>query len=176
MSEPKAVGADGLDLTQLSPADAAVALRSYPRRFRDLLTDFEPDEDGEAIIRRRPAPDEPSALEHAEYVAHSIPLAARALDEVLTRDDPQLPAGVVGGLQPEWTASSADTSSVLDLLSREAEVLARRVGEISGHDWERTGRDPSGAEMSALDVLREAVRTGHDHLRAAERVIGAARR
>ena len=167
---------DGLDLSRLSPADASTALRSYPRRFRDVLTDFEADEDGEAIVRRRPADDQPSALEHAEAFAYAIPLAARALDEILTQDDPQLPNGIIGGLRPEWTAAGADVSSVLDLMSQEAEIHARRIGEVPSGDWDRVGHDASGANVTALDVVREVVRSGHDHLRSAEEAITKARR
>ena len=166
---------DGLDLSNLSPADAAVALRSYVRRFRELLTDFEPDEDGEGIVRRRPADDKPSPLERAELFAHSIPLGARALDEVLTHDDPVLPTGIIGGLQPEWTAAGADVGSVLDLLAQESEVLARRTAEVPSDQWGRTGHDANGNKVTALDVVREVVRMGHDQLRAAEQAIEAAR-
>ena len=38
--------------------------------------------------------------------------------------------------------------------------------------WTRTGTVAgSGQETSALDIVREAVRTGAEHLRAAERAI-----
>jgi hypothetical protein len=43
--------------------------------------------------------------------------------------------------------------------------------------WTRTGSVAgSGKTMTAIEIAREAVRTGSDHLRAAERAIQAAKR
>ena len=62
----------------VTPSDAAVALRSYPRRYRAVLV--RPDnEDRPDDVVRRPASDGWSALDHAAHVAASLTAAAEAL-------------------------------------------------------------------------------------------------
>lgn len=58
----------GFDYDALAPADAPAAIRSFAKRYRAPLTRFLRGEDGDALVRRRPAPEVWSALEYAAPV------------------------------------------------------------------------------------------------------------
>ena len=151
----------GLDLSHLGPDDAVAALRSYPRRFRELFESVDEED--------LPA----EAVEHADHVARSVALLGEALRQVLVQDQPTLMPGVASDAEREWahgTTSSVD--DVLAFLGMECNAMADAIGDVASDAWTRTGSVAgTGATLSALDVVREAVRTGADHLRAAERLV-----
>lgn len=151
----------GLDLSRLGPDDAVAALRSYPRRFREALTSVEPDE----------LPHE--AIEHADHVARSMALLGEALRQVLVQDHPTLLPAVADDSARLWAFdASSSVDDVLAFLAMECNALADVIADVPSDAWTRTGIVAgSGQEMSALDIVREAVRTGAEHLRAAERAI-----
>ena len=153
----------GLDLSRLAPDDAVAALRSYPRRFREALTSVEPQD----------LPQE--AVELADHVARSVALLGEALRQVLVQDHPSLLPAVADDSAREWAfdgASSVD--DVLAFLAMECNALADAIVEVASDAWTRTGTIAgSGRSMSALDIVREAVRTGAERLRAAERSISS---
>jgi hypothetical protein len=155
-----------------------VALRSYPRRFRALLTAGHGDERPDDVAHRA-GPDGRSALDHTEHVARSFGLVGHALHQVLVVDRPVVPAGVVDDEERSWVSAHADAeiADVLDLLEREATELAERIEGTDPGQWTReatvAGRD--GMVVSALDLVREAVRTGAEGLRATERTLRAVR-
>jgi hypothetical protein len=153
----------GLDLSRLSPDDAVAALRSYPRRFREALTSVEPDD----------LPHE--AVEHADHVARSVALLGEALRQVLVQDQPVLLPAVADDQARQWAhdgGSSVD--DVLAFLELECNSMADAVTHVSSNAWTRTGTVAGGgASLSALDIVREAVRTGSEHLRAAQSAISS---
>jgi hypothetical protein len=148
----------GLDVSGLSPSDAAVALRSFPRRFRTALT---PAEAGEEVP--------PAAVAAASDLGRVLGLVRKALADVLRADGPVLPAGVMDAGSRDWAMpADDDPERVLDVLSTEANALAEEIGSVASGDWGRAGQLTGGGSASALDLVREAVRSGHQHLRAAE--------
>lgn len=149
----------------VTPADAAVALRSYPRRFRSVLV--RPDEEDRADdVVRRPAADGWSALDHAAHLADSLVAATEALRLVSVTDDPLI------AYAPERRSGTAGTvDSVLDALAAAAARAAEQVERIGGKDWERPGRVNETEDVTALDVARHAVHEGVHHLRGAERAV-----
>ena len=151
----------GLDLSHLGPDDAVAALRSYPRRFRELFASVEPDE--------LPA----EAVEHADHVARSVGLLGEALRQVLVTDQPVLMPGVASDCERQWAHEGASSpDDVLAFLEMECSAMADAVHDVPSSAWTRRGSVAgTGAAMSALDITREAVRTGADHLRAAERLV-----
>jgi hypothetical protein len=153
----------GLDLSRLSPEDAVAALRSYPRRFREALTSVDPQD----------LPHE--ASEHADHVARSLGLLGEALRQVLVQDHPTLLPAVADDSARQWAFDgSSSVDDVLAFLAMESNALADVVAEVPPDAWTRTGIVAgSGQEISALDIVREAVRTGADHLRATERLISS---
>lgn len=172
--------AEGLDLSRMAPGDAIAALRSYPRRFRALLTTFDDDDRARADdLVHRAGPDGRSAVDHADHVARSVAVLAQALRQVLVEDDPVLVPAVADDDSREWAvpAPPASVDAVLDFLTVECEALADEIASVPSGAWDRkatvAGRDLT---VTALDVVREVVRTGSEHLRAAERAIEAAKR
>ena len=155
----------------LAPGDASVAVRSFPRRWRELLA---PDGflDDDAISYRR-SPEEWSALDYAAHLADALRIATDRLARVRTAERPLL-AEVPG--QP--SAPVEDDSSVEMVLARLGDNCARVAAEIDKtgpDDWQRVGMRRR-QEVSALQLAREAVHEGAHHLRDAERVLSAARR
>jgi len=154
------------------------ALRSYPRRFRALLTSFDEDERADDYVHRA-GPDGRSAIDHADHVARSMAILGEALRQVLVRDDATVVPAVGDDSAREWemAAQPSSVESVLDFLSVECNAMADAVDRTPPDAWVRTGTVAgSGQRMTALDIVREAVRTGAEHLRAAERAIEAAKR
>ena len=169
---------DGLDVSRLSPGDAVAALRSYPRRFRGLLTSLDEDERSDDLVHRA-GPDGLSAVEHADHAARSMAILGEALRQVLVQDEPTLLPAVADDSAREWQMAAQPSSldAVLDFLSVECNALGDLVERTSAEAWARKGVVAgSGQRMTALDIVREAVRTGSDHLRAAERSIQAAKK
>jgi hypothetical protein len=168
----------GLDLSQLSPGDAIAALRSYPRRYRALMTAIDEDERPDDLLHR-PGPDGRSAVEAAGAAARAIASWGGAVRSILVEDRPSLSSAFdEAGAEPGAAAASATADAVLEQLALEAEAVADQASRIDPAEWQRVGvvADGSGRELSALDALKGAVRAGYDGLRAVERAIEAARR
>ena len=155
----------------MSPSDAAVAARSYPRRFRALLA--RPGHDDPDIVHRRPSPDEASAAEHAVEAAAGMAAAAAALRRIGTADDPLVE--LEPPAPPPSKAPQPSLEEVLDRLAAAAGALAVAIEGVHGDAWSRGGRRPDGEPVTALDAARAGVHAGTHHLRAAERTIAAVR-
>jgi hypothetical protein len=167
----------GLDLSHLSPSDAVAALRSYPRRFRALLSTFDSDEKPDDLVHRA-GPDGFSAVDHADHVARGLALLGRALQDVLQHDDAVLSPATFDDAARDWQVGAREQSleGALDFLTVEAEGLADAVERVPADAWARRATVAGdGRTVTALDVVREAVRTGADHLRTAERTLAATR-
>jgi hypothetical protein len=151
----------GLDVSRLAPDDAVAALRSYPRRFREALTSVDPED----------LPQE--AVDHVDHVARSVALLGEALRQVLVQDHPTLMPAVADDAAREWAVDgSSSVDDVLAFLTMECNALAEAIADVPSDAWTRSGVVAgAGREMTALDIVREAVRTGADHLRAAERAV-----
>jgi hypothetical protein len=159
----------GFDAASVSPADAAVALRSFPRRYRSLLAIASEDEVDDPL--RRPGPSGWSAVAHAWWAALSFDAIAEALHQVLVHDRPDISApDIEPGSPPSVDEPNA---AVLDRLTRAATGLAVAIEGTGGKQWSRTGVRSDGTDVSAVDLVRLAVHQGVHHLRAAERVIKA---
>jgi hypothetical protein len=159
-----------MDLSTLAPSDAIVALRGLERRYRGLFAGLGEDESPDDIARR-PAGNGWSPLEHVVAAAWAIAAARRALDAVLTQDNPLLDvADVDPSARAKPGAPSGTLHERLAELGLEAAALADRAEGVPAKDWDRLGLvdDSSGRRVSALDVLRTAVDAGVTHLRAAE--------
>ena len=159
----------GFDPPTVSPGDAAAAVRSYPRRFRALLV--RPDDADPEIVRRRPAPDEPSAAEHAMAAAVDMDRAATALHRVRVHDHPVV--DIAAGPQGATQVPPLDT--VLERIDAAARALAAGIEAISGDEWRRTGVAAGGEPVGALDIARAGAHAGIHALRAAERALARLR-
>jgi len=160
----------GFDPAPVSPSDAAVAARSYPRRFRGLLV--RPDDEDPEIVHRRPPSGGPSAAGHAIAAAAGMNAAAAALHRVRVADepgvDPDAPPPAEGGRVPSLEA-------VLEGVGVAAGALAGVVEAMHGDEWRRAGRLADGGRVVALELARAGVHAGIHHLRAAERALAEVR-
>jgi hypothetical protein len=164
----------GIDYDTLAPSDLAVAIRSYPRRFRSALTTFDEQEDEDALIRRKPDPATWSALAYTVHVADVLAWHADAIRRMLDADEPTI--GWSGGDASAWEAdaNASDRDAALERLGSEADRLASVLGDARGEAWTRTATFDWG-ERDLLTTARNAVHEGHHHLRDVERVLAAVR-
>ena len=159
----------GFDGGTLSPSDAIVAIRSFPRRYTDVLARPDDDDLPDDPAKRRPAPDEWSALEHAALVPVVMDGVAEAIRIIEIRDRPDI------ALPDERQPPPADSvETVLSDFHRASEHLVGVLDTVPTTDgWGRTGRLPGGDELSAIWLLRHAVHAGVHHLRQAEAAMRA---
>ena len=159
-----------------SPSDAIVALHSLGRRFRGLFAGLEDDESPDDLAHRI-GPDGMSALDHVVAATRTTTLLARALEQVLTEDDPVLHPAVADPTARQWDDAPGGTvDERIAELSSEADHLAERVERVPATDWARTARVAGhDADATAMAILWDAVDSAVDHLRAAERTLQAVR-
>jgi hypothetical protein len=167
----------GLDVSRLAPRDCVAALRSYPRRFRATITTVGDDERPDDVAHR-PGPDGHSAVDVADRTARAIDALGDAARTALVTDHATLPAELFDdGARPWRDAGGEPVESVLDLLTLECNRLAAEVERVDADSWTRTATIAgSGRTVSALDVVREAVRVGAEGIKAAEAAMAHARR
>ncbi len=163
-----------LDLSNLSPGDVAVTMRSLPRRFGEAL-EAEGDEDIDSLARVV-GPDGTSALDHVADTGRMLALFGGALGEVLSGRQPVLHAAVTDPGARQWEHAATDLEGELSLLADEATALAGRVERTSADQWTEVGRVVGGTEMTALDLAKEAVHVAVAGLKATEAAMAAARR
>lgn len=154
----------GLDYDTISPRDAAGAVRSYPRRYRSILTHFEPGEDIEEVVRARPADGVWSALEYTAHVAQTLDLMAPSIRQIANEDHPHLYA-----FDPDKQAEEQDYNDwtilqAIGELESACADLSMAIEYVGSDEWHRSGTFDYG-EREAIDVARNAVHEGSHHLR-----------
>jgi hypothetical protein len=163
------------DVTNLAAPDAVVALRSYPRRFRSAVLPIADDPTVEALAERV-GPSGSSALDVVVATTNTWVLLGQALRQVLVEDDPVVHGGVLDAAQRTWDPPPGTTvDGALDRLTDEAAALADAVDAVASRDWSRTGSVAGAGAVSAIDLVREAVRTGSQGVVDAEAAVAAAR-
>jgi hypothetical protein len=165
----------GLDYDTISPSDAEVAIRSYPRRYRNALAGALEDEADEGLLRRRPDPSTWSALEYTVHVADLFEFFAGAIRRMYDESEP-----TIAMWDPDERAAAehygdADPRATLDRLDAAAAALVAALERVDPEGWSRTAEFPFGSR-SILQMARNAVHEGSHHLRDVERVLDAARR
>ena len=153
----------GFDYEALDPADAPTAIRSFAKRYRAPLTRFLRDEDGDALVRQRPAPGVWSALEYAAHVRDVFESYDRWIRQILAEDRPVLEGPGPDELATQRRYNEDDPVAVADALAANAEQLAATVEAVPTEGWDRVGlrRDE---ERSVRLHARRAVHEGSHHL------------
>lgn len=162
MTEP-ACEECGFSYEDLAPADIPAAIRSFGRRYRAPLTRFLPGEDGDALVRRRPAPTTWSALEYAAHVRDVFGNYARWIEQTLGEDRPVLEGPGPDQLAADGHYNEADPVEVADAVATNAEHLAAVVEAVPDDGWDRVGLR-RGEERSVILSSRRAVHEGSHHL------------
>lgn len=170
-----------LPTDDLSPSDAEVAVRSFPRRFRGVLARPEPErgEDAPADpdeLARRVGADGRSAADHLIAADGVLALLDRALEQVRGDDDPVLHPALGDLRAARWEDEHTPLAALLDQLEQTAGRCADRIDAVPTDDWARQARVAGGgATVAVIQLLREAVDVVAGHLRSAERTIAAVR-
>src|SRR4051794_21876624 len=113
------------------PADALVAVRSLPRRFRALFAGLGDDESPDALAAR-PGADGTTALGHLAAAAAALRIGADGLTRILTADDPSVDAI---GTAPAGPGGHLDAQMVA--LDQRSEALAHGAEHVSADGWAR---------------------------------------
>lgn len=153
----------GFDYDALDPADVPAALRSFAKRYRAPLSRFLPGEDGDSLVRERPAPEVWSALEYAAHVRDVFANYDAWIAQCLAEDRPVLEGPLPDDMSAERRYNEDDPAAVADALAANAERLAATVAAIPPDGWDRVGlrRDE---ERSVRLTARRAVHEGSHHL------------
>jgi len=164
----------GLSWDTITAGDALVAVRSFPRRYRALLTAPEPEEGAESVVRRRPAPATWSAVEYTAHVADVLDDLAVAIRKVVVENHPTIQGWDADERAAEQRYGDWDSTEALFALDHASARLAEVLESVEPGDWTRTGTFDRG-ERDALTLAREAVHQGAHHLRDVERGLRAVR-
>jgi hypothetical protein len=160
----------GLDIGTVMPLDAVAAVRSFPRRYRGLLTGFDDDEDADALVRRRPDPSTPSALETAARVADVLDATSPIIRRMTVEDEPSLDLPGTQGRDSPRPANDRPIQEVLGEIDTACADLASTTEMVDDDDWLRVGHFPGG-DRTVLDMARNAVHEGSHNLREIERIM-----
>ena len=153
----------GFVYEDLAPADIPAAVRSFAKRYRAPLTRFLPGEDGDSLVRRRPAPDTWSALEYAAHVRDVFAGYTGWIELIVAEERPLLEGPAPDELAELREYNGDDPVVVADALATNAESLAAAIEAVPEDGWDRVGlrRDE---ERSVLLTARRAVHEGSHHL------------
>lgn len=154
----------GIDPDAISVPDAAAAIRTFPRRYREALAGVSDEE-----LRARPEPDTWSMLEYATHVREVLELYDLALPIVLEQSRPVFPPVDVdeaAANRPEWTL---DVGFTLDSITRACTSLVARAEATPWAAWERPF-SIGEVEYEARLFVQKAAHEGAHHLRDLARV------
>lgn len=153
----------GFDYESLGPADVPAAIRSFATRYRAPLSRFLPGEDGDSLVRQRPAPEVWSALEYAAHVRDVFASYDGWVHLCLAGDRPVLEGPGPDALAEQRRYNEDDPVAVADALAANAERLATTFETVPDDGWDRVGlrRDE---ERSVRFTARRAVHEGSHHL------------
>ena len=156
-------GECGFSDQSVSPADAIATLRKFGRRYQAPLSRFLPGEDGDALLRQRPAPGVWSALEYAAHVRDVFAWYDERVRRSLTEDRPSYE-----GPDPDEAAEAGrynelDPAAVAAELAANAEQLANTLEAVPDDAWDRVHLR-RGEPRTVLFSARRAVHEGNHHL------------
>ena len=165
----------GLDYDTIAPSDALVALRSYPRRYLEVLRPLADTPEGDRRLRARPAPSTWSAIEYTAHLADVLRELNSAVVTMLRQDRPTITSDFDPDLAAEERGYAARSSEqVLQDLESAAAETVDTVADISAEDWGRTATFSFG-DRDVLAIIRNAVHEGSHHLRDVREGLAAIR-
>jgi hypothetical protein len=147
----------------LSLDEAISRLRGFGRRYRAPLTRFLPGEDGDALLRTRPAPEVWSALEYAAHVGEVFAWYDEWVRRSLAEDDPVIDAPTPDEAAEAGAYNERDPVLVAEAIAVNAEALAATFEGVPEEAWSRC-HVRRGQPRSVLFTARRAVHEGSHHL------------
>jgi len=162
----------GLDYDSIQPGDAAVAIRSFPRRYREALSAARTSAGGDDVVRERPEPATWSALEYTAHVADFFGVFSHIVDRMYAEEKPTLEMPDPDDRAAVANYNAKDPDATLQELDAAAAKLAADVERLDHEAWHRTATFPWG-ERDILTMVRNAVHEGSHHLRDINRGLAA---
>jgi hypothetical protein len=161
----------------MANGDLVDACRAFAKRYRAPLTRFLPNEDGPAIVRRRPAPEVWSALEYAAHTRDVLAFYRERVERALAEDRPTFHAVGFGSREEEQAYNDEDPATTAETVAAEATALADLLEGLDDAQWARVGlsSDGDGTERTVRVLAERAVHDGHHHLLDIGRSLRAAR-
>ena len=153
----------GFDYEALDPPDIPDSLRAFAKRYRAPLSRFLPGEDGDSVVRQRPAPEVWSALEYAAHVRDVFANYDRWIGQCLAEQGQVLEGPGPDELAAAGRYNEDDPAAVAEAVGANAERLAATVAAVPADGWDRAGVR-RGEERSVLLMARRAVHEGSHHL------------
>ena len=129
-------------------------------------------------LAARYGPDGVSALDAVSDVTRAWGLISHELRRVQTEDAPTLHPAVTDADQRHWDAPAPDTiDEAMTLLGHEADELSEAIRAYpTAEDWARPATVAGGSRITALDLVREAIKLGADGLGQVADTLAAVRR
>jgi hypothetical protein len=145
-------------MATISPGDAEVALRTFPRRWRALLEHLDPDDPDTMARLAQPGPDGRTAIESAAAAAATLETATANLRVALTSDRPAIE-------RPEAPIGSSLADS-LQRIDAAAPALADAVRDVGSSELDR-GASLDGREVTVRELIAAPVDEVAGYLRSA---------
>lgn len=170
-----------IDLSSMQPPDAAAALRSFPRRFRDAARtaaadlDGAPEEDEIEEMAARPGPDGWSGADVVAAAADRLAATHDAVSRALVTDAAPVPSTLTRAPDGVPSGDGTGLAEALDRLSSTAERLAGVVGDAPPERWNAVVPVEGGGSTTPLELLQTSVAPVVGWLREVERVLRAVR-
>lgn len=152
-------------MAALNPQEALAAVRSFPRRLREVL---EPHDDDVMAVDDLAATGSPSALTQAGVMALQLGAVAPQLKRIRFEDTPALPRWVSG-------TGPLTVRQAVAAVEEAAAAAADMIQRYDEFDWLRTAT-VDGDLITAVALLRDRVDEAGRALREAERAMAHARR
>jgi len=154
-----------------SPADAVVALRSLGRRWRGVIDGLGDDESPDDLAHRVGSGGL-AVGDHAVRATRTLSLLDRALEQVLVDEAAVLHPAVGDPAQRTGDGQTRPVDDLIAELAHEAERLADRADRVTAADWSRRASvTGGGSDVSALDLLWDAVDSAVAALKDADRTL-----
>ena len=158
----------------MSGQDAAVAVRSFPRRYRALLVTPGSQDGPDVVFRRRPDPSTWSALEYTAHVADRLDHLGPAIRRITRENSPTITFFDSYERAAAQAYNTLERTEVLGWLDLTCAELPAVLDDVVPDDWLRTGT-VAGVEKDALTLARDGVHEGAHHLRDVQHVLAAVR-
>lgn len=170
-----------IDLSSMQPGDAAAALRSFPRRFREAARtaaadlDGEPDDAALEEMASRPGPDGWSGGDVVRAAADRLADTHDVLSRALVTDVPvptHLTTSTVGVPNP------GGSGTMDDALTRLESVSTRLADVVDGADagrWATTIPTEDGGATTPLRLLQTSLGPVVGWIREVEKVLRSVR-
>jgi hypothetical protein len=153
----------GIDEAGIAVPDAVGAVRSFPRRYREVIDATPP-----SLLRTRPEPETWSVLEYAVHTREVLELLAGALP-IVVRDPgtrfPPIDVDEAASARPDWVM---DPDLALRGITDAARAIARQAESMPWSAWDRTFFI-GDQEHPASWIVQHAAHEGAHHLRDIER-------